>query len=105
MRASYQPVGQSLLASGEFQQIVKDMIAVMRKQKGVGLAAPQLGHALRVIVLEDTEAVIKELCPIEVKQQKRKAFGVKVIHWSHYSHSLPAKFGLQPDFYLCPGHC
>jgi hypothetical protein len=81
------------------------MIAVMRKQKGVGLAAPQLGHALRVIVLEDTEPVIKELCPIEVKQQKRKAFGVKVIHWPHHPRSLPTKLGLQPHFYLYPGHC
>ncbi|KAF3962860.1 hypothetical protein CMV_012678 [Castanea mollissima] len=40
------------------QKIVDDMVWVMRKAPGVGLAAPQIGIPLRIIVLEDTKGSI-----------------------------------------------
>ncbi|MBI2590216.1 peptide deformylase [Candidatus Berkelbacteria bacterium] len=36
----------------KIQALVQDMIETMRANKGVGLAAPQVGRALRLIVIE-----------------------------------------------------
>lgn len=35
-----------------YQEIVHDMIALMQKQRGVGLAAPQVGLSMRLIVMD-----------------------------------------------------
>jgi peptide deformylase len=37
----------------EIKQLVQDMIETMDADKGCGLAAPQVGHSLRVFVLRD----------------------------------------------------
>ena len=39
----------------DFQTLVDDMIETMREEPGVGLAAPQIGEALRVVVVEYTD--------------------------------------------------
>ncbi len=41
------------LATPEIQALIETMIAVMRAAPGVGLAAPQIGIPLRLIVVED----------------------------------------------------
>lgn len=40
--------------------LVDNMVAVMRRERGVGLAAPQLGISRRVIVMEVAEPVERE---------------------------------------------
>ena len=63
------------LASPRVQDLIEEMIAVCRA-RGVGLAAPQLGEPLAIVVLEDTvEGVGAE----EAAAQERKAFGLKVL--------------------------
>ncbi len=37
---------------GSIQQLIDDMVETMRQASGVGLAAPQVGVPLRVIVLQ-----------------------------------------------------
>ncbi|OIW03852.1 hypothetical protein TanjilG_30128 [Lupinus angustifolius] len=61
------------------QNIIDDMIRVMRKAPGVGLAAPQIGIPLKIIVLEDTEEYISYDKEEEVKAQDRKPFDLLVI--------------------------
>ncbi|KAL4636381.1 hypothetical protein ACB092_03G003400 [Castanea dentata] len=51
-------VGVEEIGSEWIQKIVDDMVWVMRKAPGVGLAAPQIGIPLRIIVLEDTKGSI-----------------------------------------------
>jgi len=48
------PVNLKLLSqkNGELQTFIDDMIDTMHKEGGVGLAAPQLGKLLRIIVIE-----------------------------------------------------
>jgi peptide deformylase len=46
-----QPVGE---ITEEIQQLVRDMCEVMYDEPGIGLAAPQLGEAIRLFVI-DTE--------------------------------------------------
>ncbi|CAL0322008.1 unnamed protein product [Lupinus luteus] len=61
------------------QNIIDDMIRVMRKAPGVGLAAPQIGIPLKIIVLEDTEEYISYDKEEEVKAQDRKPFDLLVV--------------------------
>ncbi|XP_040365898.1 peptide deformylase 1A, chloroplastic-like [Rosa chinensis] len=55
------------------------MVKVMRKAPGVGLAAPQIGVPLRIIVLEDTKEYISYAPKDEIKVQERRPFDLLVI--------------------------
>ncbi|KAK9149675.1 hypothetical protein Scep_008432 [Stephania cephalantha] len=46
------------IGSEKIERIIEDMIRVMRNAPGVGLAAPQIGVPLKIIVLEDTKEYI-----------------------------------------------
>lgn len=58
-------VDTSDIKSEKVQNIIDDMIRVMRKDYGVGLAAPQIGIPLRVCNI-DTSDKICASCPIRV---------------------------------------
>jgi peptide deformylase len=62
----------------EFQELVDRMVAVMRQAPGVGLAAPQIGVSMRVIVLEDTEQGAALLAPQERREREREPFPLRV---------------------------
>ncbi len=47
------PIRREDIASDKMQRLVHTMVEVMRRAPGVGLAAPQIGVPLRVIVVED----------------------------------------------------
>ncbi|KAK9690377.1 hypothetical protein RND81_09G123400 [Saponaria officinalis] len=66
------------IGSEKIQKIVDDMISVMRDAPGVGLAAPQLGVPLKIIVLEDTKEYISYAPKEEIKSQDRRAFDLLV---------------------------
>lgn len=59
--------------------LVEKMIATMRLAPGVGLAAPQIGVPLRVIVLEDREDLAKGLTPDERRERERSPFPTRVL--------------------------
>ncbi|KAL9238603.1 hypothetical protein vseg_013001 [Gypsophila vaccaria] len=67
------------IGSDRIQRIVDDMIAVMRVAPGVGLAAPQIGIPLKIIVLEDTKEYISYAPKEEIKLQDRRAFDLLVL--------------------------
>ncbi|AKU95049.1 Peptide deformylase [Labilithrix luteola] len=67
------------ITTAEMRDLVKRMIATMRAAPGVGLAGPQVGVPLRVIVLEDREELIAKLTPEERRERERVAFEPKVI--------------------------
>ncbi len=66
------------IPSPEIQDLIKTMIAVMRKAPGVGLAAPQIGSPLRIIVLEDREDLMAKLTDIERRERERVPFEPRV---------------------------
>ncbi|KAI4355726.1 hypothetical protein L6164_004473 [Bauhinia variegata] len=72
-------VDPSEISSERIQKIIDDMIRVMRKAPGVGLAAPQIGIPLRIIVLEDTTEYISYGPKEEIKAQDRRPFDLLVI--------------------------
>ncbi|XP_073147273.1 peptide deformylase 1A, chloroplastic [Henckelia pumila] len=74
-----QEVRADEIKSDRIQKIVDDMVMVMRKTPGVGLAAPQIGIPLRIIVLEDTKEYIGYAPKEETKKQDRKPFELLVV--------------------------
>ncbi|KAL2555004.1 Peptide deformylase 1A [Forsythia ovata] len=67
------------IGSSRIQKIIDDMVNVMRKAPGVGLAAPQIGIPLRIIVLEDTKEYISYAPKEETKAQERRPFDLLVV--------------------------
>ena len=61
LRNPAQPIALSKLGSPDLLALVELMIATMRAAPGVGLAAPQIGLPLRLIVLEDPEEAVGAL--------------------------------------------
>lgn len=67
-------IGSSLI-----EKTINDMVDVMRAGPGVGLAAPQIGVPLQIIVLEDTKELMSYTSPEECEAQQRSPFDLLVI--------------------------
>ena len=78
LRARAQEVPTERIQTKEMRDLVATMIATMRAAPGVGLAAPQIGVPLRVIVLEDREELLKNLTADERKERERLPFPTRV---------------------------
>lgn len=68
-----------MFGSRELRELVAKMVEAMRKAPGVGLAAPQIGVPLRVIVLEDDERLMARLTAAERQERGRVPFPLKVL--------------------------
>jgi peptide deformylase len=79
LRARASEVSPDMLGSPELKALVARMVEAMRAAPGVGLAAPQLGVGLRVIVLEDTEARMASLSEPERLERRRAPFPLRVL--------------------------
>lgn len=64
----------SLPFSDEIQQLLDEMIVVMRQEKGIGLAAPQIGISQRICVIEIDGAISKYLNPEITSRSQEKIF-------------------------------
>lgn len=72
-------VPREMIATPAFQQLIDIMVATMRKAPGVGLAAPQIGVPLQLIVLEDTAEMVSPM-PVEDRDaRKRKPFDLVLL--------------------------
>jgi peptide deformylase len=79
LRARAAEVAAERIGTSELQDLFATMIAAMRDAPGVGLAAPQIGVPLRVIVLEDREDGIARLTADERRERGRTPFDVRVV--------------------------
>lgn len=78
LRGRAREVSSDAIATPEFADLVKTMIETMRAAPGVGLAAPQIGVDLRVIVLEDRDELLANLTPEERAERERVLFATRV---------------------------
>ncbi|XP_042057699.1 peptide deformylase 1A, chloroplastic-like isoform X1 [Salvia splendens] len=69
-----QEVRPEEIGSDRIQKIIDAMVKVMRAAPGVGLAAPQIGIPLKIIVLEDTIGYMRYTTKEEIKAQNRQPF-------------------------------
>jgi peptide deformylase len=79
LRSGAAPVGPDLFGTAKLRQLSAVMAEVMRKAPGVGLAAPQIGVDLALIVLEDSDALMSRLSPEDRAARGRVSFPLKVI--------------------------
>jgi len=79
LRARAAELSPAQLATPQAQALIATMIDVMRAAPGVGLAAPQIGIPLRVIVLEDTDDTMANSDALEVREKERVAFATRTI--------------------------
>lgn len=71
-------VAPERIATPEIQNLIAAMIDAMRRAPGVGLAAPQLGVGLRILVLEDTAERMARLTADELRERERVPLPVRV---------------------------
>ncbi|PLX20969.1 peptide deformylase [Candidatus Parcubacteria bacterium] len=64
-------VDLSILKDKDFQELVSDMALTMTKKDGVGLAAPQIGKNIRMIVINTKDGKITMINPVIKKKSWR----------------------------------
>ena len=79
LRAQARRLTREEIISDEIQRLIRDMQETMRDAPGVGLAAPQVGLALQLAVIEDREELLSSLPPQELAEKERKAVPFHVI--------------------------
>ncbi|MDI1479112.1 peptide deformylase [Polyangium sp. y55x31] len=79
LRAAAAPVAREQIKSRDTRLLVKKMVETMRQAPGVGLAAPQIGVGLQVIVLEDDNARMARLTKEQREERGRAPFPLTVI--------------------------
>jgi peptide deformylase len=67
------------ILSEEIQRLIRDMRDAMREAPGVGLAAPQIGQALQLAVIEDREDLLKDYAADDLAERERRAVPFHVI--------------------------
>jgi peptide deformylase len=79
LRAQARQLTRHGIISEEIQRLIRDMQETMRDAPGVGLAAPQVGMALQLAVVEDREELLSSLPAEELAEKERKAVPFHVI--------------------------
>ncbi len=79
LRQRARPLSAEELASPRIQQLIADMRDTMRAAPGVGLAAPQIGESLQLVVIEDAPAYIAKLTAEERAAREREAIPFQVL--------------------------
>ncbi len=79
LRTPASPVPLGDITGRDMKLLVKKMVEAMREAPGVGLAAPQIGVGLQVIVLEDNNARMARLTKEQREERGREPFPLKVI--------------------------
>src|SRR5262245_48897059 len=79
LRARAAEVNAADIDSDAMRELVDAMVATMRAAPGVGLAAPQIGVPLRVIVVEDRAELMQSLSAAERQERRREAYPLCVV--------------------------
>ncbi|MCK5212231.1 peptide deformylase [Candidatus Parcubacteria bacterium] len=87
LRKKSEEVDARRIKEPDFQELVSDMALTMQKKDGVGLAAPQIGKNIRMIIVENKDGPMCLINPILSKNSIRKEWG------QEGCLSVPNKFG------------
>lgn len=79
LRMQAAPVSIERLQSKETQALIDSMIETLRDHPGVGLAAPQVGESLQIIVVEDLAKYHKKIPKKVLDEQERGQVKLEVI--------------------------
>lgn len=79
LRKPARPLTVAEIRSREIQKLIESMRACMHEAPGVGLAAPQVGLALQLAVIEDREEYHKEVQQAQLQERERRPVPFHVI--------------------------
>ena len=79
LRQHARPLAPDEIASSRIQELIADMRETMRAAPGVGLAAPQIGESLQLVVIEDAPAYHAKLSAAELAARERDAVPFHVL--------------------------
>jgi peptide deformylase len=79
LRQQARPLTVEELASERIQKLIIDMRDTMRAAPGVGLAAPQIGESIQLVVIEDPPAYQDKLSAEELAAREREAVPFHVL--------------------------
>jgi peptide deformylase len=79
LRAQARQLTREEIISDEIQRLIRDMRETMGDAPGVGLAAPQVGIALQLAVIEDREELLSSLPAEELVEKERKTVPFHVV--------------------------
>jgi peptide deformylase len=71
LRRRARPLSLDELASARIQKLIEDMRETMRAAPGVGLAAPQIGESIQLVVIEDPPAYHTKISADELAARER----------------------------------
>ena len=72
LRETARPLSDDEIRSDRIQQLIELMRETMRDAPGVGLAAPQIGESLQLIVIEDRAEYHQALSPERLAERERE---------------------------------
>ena len=72
LRQKARPLSTDEILDRSTQELIESMRETMHDAPGVGLAAPQVGYSLQLVVIEDQAEFIQKLPPEEVAERERK---------------------------------
>jgi len=79
LRQRARPLALDELASPRIQQLIADMRETMRAAPGVGLAAPQIGESIQLVVIEDPPELNSKLTAEERAARERESVPFHVL--------------------------
>lgn len=79
LRQRARPLSVAEIRGREIQKLIKTMRTCMHDAPGVGLAAPQLGLALQLAVIEDREEYHKDISEALLQERERSPVPFQVI--------------------------
>ena len=79
LRRRARPLSLDELASARLQKLIADMRDTMRAAPGVGLAAPQIGESIQLVVIEDPASFHAKLSPEELAARERESVPFHVL--------------------------
>ncbi len=79
LRQRARPLSLEELASPRIQKLIEDMRDTMRAAPGVGLAAPQIGESIQLVVIEDPPQAHAGMTPAQLAERERSAVAFHVL--------------------------
>ena len=72
LRQQARPLSTDEILHRSTQDLIESMHETMHDAPGVGLAAPQVGYPLQLVVIEDQLEFIQKLPPEQVAERQRR---------------------------------
>jgi len=88
LRKVSEPISEADLLSAKTQSLIDNMIETMKVENGVGLAAPQVGEHLRIIIAETNEGPRAFINPKIISKSE------KIVSGEEGCLSVPGVYGI-----------